>query len=186
MVAPSLVSTKLNLEVSHPQSSHLNDGTDSSERDPRIIEVDLLHSAGHGDLLHRNSWDVSLRLADGEALLLKEILKSPQTPNLVVLSGCKTGTHAAGAVGLPHVFLARGTRWILTTVENVPDGDTRDSSNGSTTTAAQTILPPPSWPRRKRELQRMVRTGRCFGFGAGIDDAYSRLRRIYCAKFPNA
>lgn len=94
-----------------------------------LADAGLFHFAGHGTLAPSDPWSAALRLADGEALRLEDLLARPVAPRLAVLSGCRTGR--AGAlgrrfrVGLPEAFLLGGTRNVLATTRDVDDRATR-------------------------------------------------------------
>ncbi len=82
----------------------------------------LLHFAGHTAF---DGWDSFLPLAEGNRLMLDDVLALDPAPVWVVLSGCETAaTSPYGGVetlGLAHAFLAAGSRAVIAAMRPVPD-----------------------------------------------------------------
>lgn len=91
-----------------------------------LSQAGLFHFGGHGDYEPVGGWGHRLRTADGQGLLVGDILMLPLVPRRVLLFGCNTGQSAeeSGSVeglGLAQAFLLRGSAWVIATVHEVSD-----------------------------------------------------------------
>ena len=81
-----------------------------------LTSAALLHYAGHGAHRGRGGWDAALLLHDGELGVI-DLLAVPRVPSAVILAGCDTGSHSAGAwaggVNLGRAFILAGARQVL-------------------------------------------------------------------------
>jgi len=86
--------------------------------------VTLFHYAGHGERAAK-PWDAALRLHDGAALRVGDVLLLPIVPPRVVLAGCHTGARdpesLTGGLSLGRAFLLAGAEEVLVTDTEVPD-----------------------------------------------------------------
>ncbi|MFN3201941.1 MAG: CHAT domain-containing protein [Bradymonadia bacterium] len=92
---------------------------------PALGTASLIHFEGHGVLNPEDPWAAHLALAEGQQLAMPDLLTTRLEAQLVVLSGCETGTDAVllrdDVVGLPEAFLAAGAQTVLATDRKVPD-----------------------------------------------------------------
>lgn len=90
----------------------------------KLAGVRLFHFAGHGAYGGREGWDSSLVVADGQ-LTVGDIVTSTQTPDWVVLSGCRTAQAsslgATAGVGIAQAFLLGGARAVVAADRDVGD-----------------------------------------------------------------
>ncbi|WP_433431410.1 CHAT domain-containing protein [Nonomuraea sp. CA-141351] len=89
------------------------------------LEVaDVLHLAAHGVFHARSPLVSGITLEDG-SLMAYDLLDTPRSPGLVVLSACNSGmsrTPAEGApLGLPGTFLAKGSSCVVAGLVPVRD-----------------------------------------------------------------
>lgn len=86
----------------------------------------LLHYAGHGVTNGGDGWDSALMMADGGRLGLADVLTLPTAPAFVVLAACETtsadGRAMAGVLGMAQAFIMRGSRAVIATTREIPDG----------------------------------------------------------------
>lgn len=93
----------------------------------------LLHYAGHGRHGGEAGWDAALRLHEGE-LSVTDLLAVPRVPTSVVLAGCETGSHSAGAwaggINLGRAFVLAGTTQVLVAEGRIEDELARRAGEG--------------------------------------------------------
>ncbi|MFN3198495.1 MAG: CHAT domain-containing protein [Bradymonadia bacterium] len=110
------------LKVEHHLMDHQ---TAKGEIARSLGRTTLFHFAGHGALLSRQPWKINLKLSGEEKLTLAELISIQPRARLAVLSGCRTGAQGElsqhESIGLPEVFLASGTRTVVSTSRDVDD-----------------------------------------------------------------
>ncbi len=83
------------------------------------------HYAGHG--VAAAGWESALALAGESRLGVRDILALPRVPQVVVLSGCRTGTvdlrAGAGGQHLAGAFLLAGAGFVIATSADIDDAD---------------------------------------------------------------
>lgn len=83
--------------------------------------ADILHFAGHAELIAEDMWRPTLRLAGGETISLEDVLAAPPNASLVVLNACGSGAFLErGHIGLPDAF-ARTADYVLASSTRVLD-----------------------------------------------------------------
>ncbi len=86
-----------------------------------------LHYGGHVDVHPRSPWDAELRLADGDAVRLADLLAARPSPELLVLGSCNGARPIRLASGrtlsLAELFLVAGARVVVAARGEVGDAD---------------------------------------------------------------
>lgn len=84
-----------------------------------------LHYAGHAAFGDGDGWESALRLADGSALSVGDILALDSAPHFAVLSGCETArtaeTGSLAGLGLAPAFVLAGSHQVIAATRPVPD-----------------------------------------------------------------
>jgi tetratricopeptide (TPR) repeat protein len=96
-----------------------------------VAAASWLHFAGHGR--YAAGWDSGLRLAEGVAFTVRDVLALPRGPRRVVLNGCETARSAptrALDLGLPEAFVVRGAEEVVAAERPVADATAADLMEG--------------------------------------------------------
>jgi hypothetical protein len=84
----------------------------------------FVHYAGHGRFAGADGFESELRLANGSALTVSDVLLLARAPRVAVLSGCELSRSddASGeSFGIAQALLARGARFAIAPSRKVPD-----------------------------------------------------------------
>jgi CHAT domain-containing protein len=93
-----------------------------------VPDHDVVHFACHGEVRLEEPLETALRLAGGESLLLRDLLRTRIDVRLAVLSACDTNVsgyrHAHESVSLASTFLLGGAAGVIASLWRVPDAAT--------------------------------------------------------------
>jgi cellulose synthase operon protein C len=125
-----------------------------------LASARLFHFAGHGNFAGLGGWRTALQLAGGAELTIGDLLALEEVPEVVVLSGCKTGAtdeRASGeTLGMAHAFLLAGSRAVVASVRPIEDQLAASMTRALYEEGVQALLEDPSavLARAQRRLRR--------------------------------